>query len=198
MDLVKHWVNIPEITFVSNFLEQPLFIEAFAELARPYMQQTDFDHFVFSYHGIPERQIRSAAVDNYCRLNEKCCASYHAKNQFCYRAQCFQTSRLLARVLDIPAEKYTVSFQSRLGKDPWIKPYTDVIIAEFPAAGIKKVLAFSPSFIADCLETTIEVGEEFRHIFLEAGGEHWQLVESLNDSPTWVKCLKEIVISKTG
>jgi ferrochelatase len=100
--------------------------------------------------------------------------------------------------LDIPAEKYTVSFQSRLGKDPWIKPYTDVIIAEFPAAGIKNVLAFSPSFIADCLETTIEVGEEFKHIFLEAGGEHWQLVESLNDSPTWVKCLKEIVISKTG
>lgn len=197
MDLVKNWVSIPEIIFVSNFLEQPLFIEAFAQLARPYMQQTDFDHFVFSYHGIPERQIRAAAVDNYCRLNEKCCASYHSKNQFCYRAQCFQTSRLLASALDIPVQNYTVSFQSRLGKDPWIKPYTDQVIREFPAAGIKKVLAFSPSFIADCLETTIEGGVEFRDIFLEAGGEHWQLVESLNDSPTWVRCLKEMVISRS-
>lgn len=197
MELIQRWVTIPEITFISNFLEEPLFIEAFAQLARPYMQQHDFDHFVFSYHGIPERQIRSAAVDNYCQLNEKCCASYHAKNKFCYRAQCFQTSRLLAKALDIPSEKYTISFQSRLGKDPWIKPYTDFIIKDFPARGIKKVLAFSPSFIADCLETTIEVGEEFNDIFLEAGGEHWQLVESLNVSPTWVRCLKEMVVRRS-
>jgi ferrochelatase len=96
--------------------------------------------------------------------------------------------------LEIPEEKYTVSFQSRLGKNPWIKPYTDIIIRDFPKSGIKKVLAFSPSFIADCLETTIEVGEEFRDIFIEAGGEHWQLVESLNDSEGWVECLKTMVL----
>ena len=194
MEIVEDWINIPDLVFVSNFLEEPLFIRAFAELAKPYMQQQQYDHFVFSYHGIPERQIKAAAVDNYCRLNQKCCSSYHAKNRFCYRAQCFQTSRLLAEALGIESDQYTVSFQSRLGKNPWIKPYTDEIIAELPAAGLKKVLAFSPSFIADCLETTIEVGEEFRDIFLEAGGEQWQLVESLNDSPIWVDCLRNIVL----
>ncbi len=194
MELIKHWINIPEMVFVSSFVQEPLFIEAFAQLARPYMEKHDFDHFVFSYHGIPERQIKAASVDNYCKLNDKCCSSYHKKNHLCYRAQCFQTSRLLAKALDIPPEKYTVSFQSRLGKSPWVQPYTDIIIKDFPKNGIKKVLAFSPSFIADCLETTIEVGDEFREIFLEAGGAHWQLVESLNDSKTWVSCLKEMVL----
>ncbi|GJM29602.1 MAG: ferrochelatase [Cyclobacteriaceae bacterium] len=194
MELVSKWTNIPQMVFISNFLEEPEFIEAFAKRARPYMLKQNFDHFVFSYHGIPERQIKAAAVNNYCQINQKCCARYHTSNQYCYRAQCYQTSRLLARSLDIPEQNYTVSFQSRLGKDPWIKPYTDVIIRDFPKSGIKRVLAFSPSFIADCLETTIEVGVEFRDIFLEAGGTHWQLVESLNDSETWVQCLKTMVL----
>ena len=194
MELVKNWLNVPELVFIPNFLNEPLFIEAFANNAQRHMDKEEYDHFVFSYHGIPQRQIRRAAVDNYCQLNAKCCSVYHSKNQFCYRAQCFQTSRLLADKLGIPDEKYTVSFQSRLGKDPWVLPYTDEIIKELPAAGAKKVLAFSPSFIADCLETTIEVGDEFEEIFLESGGEHWQLVESLNDSETWVQCLREMVM----
>ncbi len=194
MEIVSRWSTVPEISFVSNFLNEPLFIQAFAELARPYMEKVAFDHFLFSYHGIPERQIVASAIDNYCQLNSSCCSVYHHKNQLCYRAQCYQTSRLLAQELNISQENYTVSFQSRLGKTPWIKPYTDQIIKDFPVSGKKKVLAFSPSFIADCLETTIEVGEEFRDIFLEAGGEHWQLVESLNDSKTWVQCLKTIVL----
>ncbi len=193
MEIVGRWQAIPDIDFIANFVEEPLFIKAFAERARPYMEQTSFDHFVFSYHGIPERQIRKASCDNYCKLNESCCSVYHQKNRLCYRAQCYLTSRLLAKELGIEEEQYTVAFQSRLGRDPWIKPYTDEIITDFPAQGIKKVLAFSPSFIADCLETTIEVGDEFQEIFLEAGGEHWQLVESLNDSSTWVSCLKTMV-----
>jgi ferrochelatase len=194
MEIVGHWPTLPDIDFISNFLNEPLFIEAFAELARPYMNNTSFDHFVFSYHGVPERQIKASSIDNYCQINERCCATYHLKNRYCYRAQCFQTSRLLAEALQIPEEKYTVAFQSRLGKNPWIKPYTDQVIQEFPNKKIKKVLAFSPSFIADCLETTIEVGDEFSEIFLEAGGAQWQLVESLNDSPTWVECLKTLVL----
>ena len=133
-------------------------------------------------------------MDNYCKLSEKCCSVYHKKNQFCYRAQCFETSRQLAKALDIPEDKYVVSFQSRLGKTPWIRPYTDDIVRELPGQGKKKVLAFSPAFIADCLETTIEVGEEFKEIFITSGGEEWQLVESLNDSPTWVECLHQMVL----
>ncbi len=196
MELVGKWQAIPDIEFVTNFVQEPLFIEAFAERARPLMAAHQYDHFVFSYHGIPERQIKKASCDNYCQLSEKCCSVYHSKNHLCYRAQCFLTSRLLAAALDIPKEKYTVAFQSRLGRDPWIKPYTDEIIKDFPSQGLKRVLAFSPSFIADCLETTVEVGDEFKEIFEEAGGEHWDLVDSLNDSATWIRCLHEMVIKR--
>lgn len=194
MEIVRKWEVIPTMRFISKFVEEPLFISAFADIARKYMDKVDFDHFVFSYHGLPERQIKKASVDNYCQLSDKCCATYHSKNRYCYRAQCYLTSRLLAEALGIPKEKYSVSFQSRLGKTPWIKPYTDEIITGFPGEGKKKVLAFSPSFIADCLETTVEVGDEFKEIFLNAGGEHWQLVESLNVHPLWVACLKNMVL----
>lgn len=194
MELVEDWEVIPHLKFISNFVEEPLFIEAFAEIAKKYMDKVAYDHFVFSYHGLPERQIRKASVDNYCRLSDKCCSVYNKKNQYCYRAQCFLTTRLLAEALGIPEDKYEVSFQSRLGKSPWIKPYTDDLIKELPAQGKKKVLAFSPSFIADCLETTVEVGDEFKEIFMEAGGEEWQLVESLNTSDLWIDCLHQMVL----
>lgn len=193
MDLVKEWQVIPSLEFISNFIEEELFIKAFAEIARKYMEETEFDHFIFSYHGLPERQIKKASVDNYCQLNDKCCSVYHKKNYYCYRAQCYQTSRLLAKALNIPEEKYSVAFQSRLGKDPWVQPYTDLIIPELPKQGKTKVLAFSPSFVADCLETVIEVGSEFKEIFEKAGGQHWQLVESLNVHPLWVECLANMI-----
>jgi protoporphyrin/coproporphyrin ferrochelatase len=198
MDIIKDWEVIPTISFISNFVEEDLFIKTFADIARKYMDKTKFDHFVFSYHGLPERQIKSSSVDNYCQLNDTCCSTYHSKNRYCYRAQCFLTSRLLAKELGISQENYSVSFQSRLGKNPWVKPYTDEIIKDLPKKGKTKVLAFSPSFVADCLETTIEVGQEFKHIFEEAGGEHWQLVESLNVHPMWVQCLKEMVLRNNG
>lgn len=193
MEIAATWEVIPNLQFISQFVEEPLFIQAFAENARKYMDAVDYDYFVFSYHGLPERQIRKAAVDNYCQLSDKCCANYNKKNQYCYRAQCFHTTRLLADALGIPEDKYVVSFQSRLGKDPWIRPYTDDLIKDLPAKGYKKVLAFSPAFIADCLETTVEVGDEFKEIFIEAGGEEWQLVESLNTSDTWIECLYQMV-----
>jgi len=196
MEIVKNWQVIPAMEYVSQFLEEELFIKAFAHNAKKYMQETKFDHFIFSYHGLPERQIRKGSVSGYCQLNNKCCSTYHQKNRFCYRAQCFKTSRLLAEKLNIPENQYTVCFQSRLGNDPWIKPFTDEVIKELPAQGKKNVLAFSPSFVADCLETTIEVGEEFNDIFKEAGGENWRLVESLNDHPIWIDCLKKMVLDR--
>jgi len=194
LEITRDWPIIPEIVFIRNFLENPGFLEAFEERGRKYIEQTDFEHFIFSYHGLPERHIRKGSVDNYCQLNEACCNTYHSKNKFCYRAQCFKTSRLLADRLNIPKEKYIVSFQSRLGKDPWIQPYTDNVIKELANRGVKKVLAFSPSFVADCLETTIEVGEEFKEIFKKEGGEVWQLVESLNDHPIWIRSLRDLVV----
>ena len=194
MDIVSGWEVTPQIHFVSNFFDEPLFIKAFAELGRKYMAAENYDHFIFTYHGLPERQIKKASFQNYCQLSDKCCSKYHSKNKYCYRAQCYETTRLLAEELNIPADKYTVCFQSRLGKTPWIKPYTDEVIKELAEKGVKKALAFSPSFIADCLETTIEGGVEYRDLFKKHGGERWQLVESLNVSPTWVQCLKEMVL----
>jgi ferrochelatase len=192
MDEVKGWPIFPEIRFVSSFLSHPKFIEAFVTLGKKYMAAERYDHYLFSYHGLPERQIRKGDCTNTC-LQGNCCATLHAMNQHCYRAQCFETTRLLTRELGIPEAQYTVSFQSRLGRTPWIKPYTDEIIKELTAKGIKRVLAFSPSFVADCLETSIEIGVEYNELFEANGGQHWQLVESLNESPLWVETLVELV-----
>jgi ferrochelatase len=192
METVKDWEVIPEIKFINRFLDHPKFVKGFVDLGKKYMEQHDYDHFVFSYHGVPERQITKGDVANVCQFGS-CCDTLTAKNQHCYRAQCFETTRLLVKGLGIPEGKYTVSFQSRLGKTPWVKPYTDEIIPELAKKGVKSVLAFSPAFVADCLETTIEVGEEYKELFEKEGGQHWQLVESLNDSDIWVDALKDMI-----
>jgi len=193
MNALKGWEVVPEIKMISQFFDHPLFIKAFAQIGQKYMTQS-FDHYLFSYHGLPEHQILKSSCDNYCRLGD-CCSVHISKNQYCYRAQCFETTRLLVKELGIKKENYTICFQSRLGKTPWIKPYTDEIIKQLARQGVKKVLTFSPAFVADCLETTIEIGVEYKNLFLENGGEYWQLVESLNVHPTWVECLKQLVLS---
>ncbi|HTF81320.1 MAG TPA: ferrochelatase [Cytophagales bacterium] len=188
---------LPEMHIVSNFPANTLFINAFAEIGKKYMEQDTYDHYLFTYHGLPERQILKGSCNNHCKLGS-CCEAYTDYNQYCYRAQCYETSRHLAKALGISRTQYTVSFQSRLGKTPWIKPYTDEVIKTFSSQGIKKVLAFSPSFVADCLETTVEIGETYRDMFLELGGEKWTLVESLNDHPMWVECLKDMVLKNSA
>ena len=203
MKVVSKWQIIPEINFIHSYFDHPLFIKAFEERGQKYMNEEKYDHYIFSYHGLPERQIRKGDSTGNCLKAAKenpelageanCCATLHQGNRSCYRAQCFATTRLLAEALQIPEEDYTVCFQSRLGNDPWIKPYTEDLIKELVKNGKKRVLAFSPAFVADCLETTIEIGEEYKEVFEEEGGEHWQLVESLNDSSIWVEALKVLV-----
>lgn len=193
MEIVQQWQIIPQLNFISTFVEEPGFYKTFAGLGQKYLDKHHYDHVLFSFHGLPERQIRKGSVDNYCKLGG-CCNVYHDKNRFCYRAQCFQTARLIANEMNLPEEKYTVTFQSRLGNDPWIKPYTDDVLKDLAKDGKKSVLAFSPAFVSDCLETTIEVGEEFKEEFEEAGGERWDLVESLNDNKDWVQTLKTLVM----
>ena len=192
MEITKDWQIIPEIKFTSQFLEEDKFLQVIVNNGKKWMAKTDYDHFVFSYHGLPERQILKGSVGKQCQLGT-CCHQFHDRNRYCYRAQCYQTTRLLAGKLGIPEEKYTVCFQSRLGRDPWIKPYTDHVLEELPASGKKKVLAFSPAFVSDCLETTVEVGETYKEDFIKAGGEQWDLVESLNDDPLWIECLADLV-----
>jgi protoporphyrin/coproporphyrin ferrochelatase len=194
MDILKTWQVMPALRFVNRFLEHPKFIQGVVERGRAKMNAHDYDHYIFSYHGLPERQIRKGdPTKQVCQLGD-CCNSLHAMNQHCYRAQCFETTRRLVAELGIPEGKYTTCFQSRLGRDPWIKPYTEDLVKSMPKAGLKRVLAFSPAFVSDCLETTIEVGEEYKELFEENGGEHWELVDSLNDSPLWVETVVDLVL----
>lgn len=190
MEITKNWQAFPDLHITGSFHNHELFIKAFAEKGRNYHPE-NYDHILFSFHGLPERQITKSVPQNNC-LSENCCDTLHAKNQFCYCAQCFDTARLIAAELNIPKEKYTVCFQSRLGKTPWIKPYSDNVIDELAQKGIKNILAFSPAFVADCLETIYEIGVEYNDIFKSKGGEKITLVESLNDSDLFVDCLVEL------
>ena len=195
MEIIKNWQAIPELKFIGNFFDHPTFIKAFAEIGKKYLQEAQYDHILFSYHGLPERQILKTDHTSTC-LQGDCCSILSSANRSCYRAQCYETTRLIAKELNIPENGYTVSFQSRLGENPWIKPYTDFKIVELAKKSHKKILTFSPSFIADCLETTIEIGEEYKELFEANGGELWQLVESLNVNQTWVQALKELVLGE--
>jgi len=180
------WQCIPEFRISGPFYDQAFFLQPIAERLKSAWQSRDYDQVLFSYHGLPERQIRKGDAVGCC-LKENCCGSIHKDNFLCYRAQCFETSRLIAQLVGLSPENYTTAFQSRLGRDPWIKPYTDDQIKAWPGKGIKKVLALSPSFVADCLETTEEIGEEYREVFLHAGGEKWDLLPCLNDDEAWAK-----------
>ncbi|MCS6968021.1 MAG: ferrochelatase [Cytophagales bacterium] len=197
MRCLSKWEQIPQITFIDTYANNQKMISVYAELGRKYLQEHQFDHVIFSYHGLPERQLRKADPYQRCIIDKHCCDTYYEVNRLCYRAQCFHTSRLLAQALDLTPDQYTTSFQSRLGTDPWIRPYTDETIKKLVAEGKKRVLAFSPSFVADCLETTVEIGKEYKKLFEEAGGEHWQMVESLNNHPRWVETLKDIVLANS-
>lgn len=194
MEIVKDWQIIPDIKFTSQFFEEELFLDTIVDNAKRLMATTDYDHFLFSYHGIPERQITKGAIKNYCQFGE-CCNSLNENNRYCYRAQCFETTKLLVKKLGLKDGSYSDSFQSRLGKTPWIQPYTDEVLVDLANKGVKKVLAFSPAFISDCLETTVEVGETYQEDFKEAGGEQWDLVPSLNAEDKWVQCLKDMAES---
>ncbi len=193
MDLVGKWQTTPPISFINSFHDNELMIQTFAENAEKHQPET-FDHILFSFHGLPQRQlIKCDHTASYCLKKEGCCDSLIDTNKFCYSAQSYHTAQLIAAKLNIPKEKYTVCFQSRLGSDPWVQPYTSQVVAQLAKEGKKRLLVFCPAFVADCLETIYEVTEEYGAEFKSLGGEHVQLVESLNDSPTWIDALEKMV-----
>lgn len=192
MELVGKWPTIPNISFVNSFHDNQLMIEVFAENARKHNPES-FDHVLFSFHGLPERQLlKCDHTGNYCLKNADCCQTLNDTNKFCYSAQGHDTARLLAKELGIARENYTVCFQSRLGKEPWVQPYTTDVLKRLAQEGKKRLLVFSPAFVADCLETLYEITVEYHEEFRELGGEHVQLVESLNDHPKFVEALVAI------
>jgi ferrochelatase len=192
MNVMKNWWVIPELKFVSQYYAHPNFIDAFVERGKQY-KISDYDHVIFSFHGLPERQVDKVYEEGHCS-DHHCEDGITEENKFCYKATCYETTRLLAAKLSIPKEKYTVSFQSRLDKK-WLKPFSDEVVRDCAKKGMKKILVFSPAFTADCLETLIEIGDEYQEIFHNHGGEKVQLVESLNDHPLWIKCMKDLVLN---
>jgi ferrochelatase len=194
MDLISKWWVIPELKIISQFYENEDYLNSVVSIGKKY-NLSEYDHILFSYHGLPVRQVDKVYFDGKPCSDHNCENELNDSNRFCYKAACYATTRMLADRLNIPNEKYTVSFQSRLDKK-WLEPFSDKVIAELARKGTKKLLVFSPAFVADCLETTIEVGVEYLQIFKTNGGEHLQLVESLNDSPVWVDALRKMVLSQ--
>jgi len=195
MELVSKWATVPPVSFVNSFHDNDLMIETFAGNARKYNPET-YDHVLFSFHGLPERQLlKCDHTGHYCLKQENCCDSLNDINKFCYSAQGHDTARLIARKLNISRENYTVCFQSRLGKEPWVQPYTTDVLKKLAAEGKKRLLVFSPAFVADCLETLYEITVEYHEEFKKLGGEHVQLVESLNDDPRFIDALAEMAAS---
>ncbi|MEO6883147.1 MAG: ferrochelatase [Bacteroidia bacterium] len=193
LEILQKWEVKPSLKIISKFYDQPDFIDAWVEVAKKYFLN-DYDYFLFSYHGLPERHIQKAAAhygNNTC-LTENCCDKITNNNAYCYRAACYETTRQLVKKLNLPEGKYSTSFQSRLD-DKWLKPYSDKVIEEKAKQGVKKMLVFSPAFVADCLETLYEIGSEYDAIFRKHGGEKIQLVNSLNSHVAWIEAIKKIV-----
>jgi protoporphyrin/coproporphyrin ferrochelatase len=175
-----------KLVTVKPYYKEPLYINALAESIKPYLQP-EYDKILFSYHGVPERHIYKGDITGcHCLKTGDCCTTPSPAHEFCYRHQCFVTTGLVVNELGIPKEKAEQTFQSRLGRDPWLKPYTAQRLAELPKEGVKKLLVVCPAFVSDCLETLEEIAEEGKHIFLEAGGESFTMIPCLNVHPLWV------------
>ena len=193
--IINKWWVIPEVSIIGQFYDNAQYIQCILNRASSF-NISDYDHIIFSYHGIPERHVEKVYLDGKLCTDHSCEDEINASNTHCYKATCYATTRLLVDALNIPKEKFSTCFQSRLGKDPWLTPYTDHVVEKLGKDGMKKILVFSPAFVADCLETTIEIGEEYLELFKENGGEQLQLVPSLNDNDDWAQSLHNIIKEK--
>lgn len=171
------------------FYDHPLYIEALVESARESLKW-DYDHLLFSYHGLPERHMRKAdPTGTHCYSRPDCCFVDSPAHATCYRAQVYKTTAAFVKKAGIPEGKYSVTFQSRLGRDPWIKPYTDIEIENLARRGVKKLLVICPAFVSDCLETLEEIGMRGRDSFIAAGGAELRQIPCMNDHAKWIEAL---------
>ncbi len=187
----ESWDLMP-LSVVPAFYDDPLYVDAFAEVAAPVLRESRADHVLFSYHGVPERQIQKSDPNGpgvHCLASATCCDSIGPVNHRCYRAQCFATTRALVKRLGLSEDGHSISFQSRLGRTPWIRPYTDEVLKGLAERGVKRLAVTVPSFVADCLETLEEIAMRGKEDFVAAGGEDLILVPSLNSHEHWVRCV---------
>ena len=192
-EITSKWLTIPDLSYIHHFYDNDKFIDAFAAQGHKH-NFDDYDHVLFSYHGLPARHLKNGDITGkHCLQKNDCCAKITEINQHCYKAQCYETTRLITEKLNLQKDKFTVTFQSRLGKEVWLEPYTVAVIPELAKAGKKKLLIFSPAFVADCLETLYEIRTEYLELFKEHGGESITLVESLNSEDRWVEAVVDLV-----
>lgn len=191
MEIISKWWVIPEVKIVSQFWSNEGYIDSIVERAKEFDLKS-YDHVLFSYHGLPERQVDKVYEGTDLCGDQPCETEVNEKNKFCYKATSYATTRLIAEKLGIPESNYTVCFQSRLDKK-WLTPFSDKVVEEWGKKGAKKLLVFSPAFVADCLETIVEIGTEYQEIFEENGGDKVQLVPSSNDHPRFIDCLVSLI-----
>lgn len=188
--------NVPDVVTVGSFYDDSGFVEAVVGTTRPHLEDFEPDHVLFSYHGLPEKQIRkSDPTGEWCLESETCCDRIVEANRFCYRAQAFATTRAVAAGLGLAESTHTTTFQSRLAGQKWIEPYTDAVLPRLHAAGVRRLAVLTPSFTADCLETLEEIGIRGRAQWEGLGGEDFLLVPCLNARATWADAVAELVRS---
>jgi ferrochelatase len=181
----KHFTNM-KFSSVPAFYNKPDYIKNLSDSIQKHLNGFDYDHLLFSYHGLPERHIRKTDVTkSHCKIDGSCCNTPSPAHEFCYRHQCYETTKLVVKALGIPEGKYSQTFQSRLAGDKWLEPYTDVEVNKMPEKGIKNLAVVTPAFVADCLETLEEIAMEANHQFKEHGGENFLAVPCLNDGDEW-------------
>lgn len=182
-----------KLTTIEPYYNNEEYIHALSESIKPYLQP-GFDKLLFSYHGVPERHILKGDITgNHCLKSPDCCVVDSPAHKYCYRHQCFRTTALVINELQIPTDKFELSFQSRLGRDKWLSPYTAQRLSELPKEGVKKLLVACPAFVSDCLETLEEIAEQGKELFLHAGGESFTMIPCLNTHPLWVNAIAKWV-----
>lgn len=189
-ELQKKYFPSMNITVIPPFYNRPDYINVLSKSIAEKLDNLDYEHLLFSYHGVPERHIRKSDITkSHCKMDEKCCITASPAHQYCYKHQCLETTRLVGEKLGLTEGTFSSSFQSRLGFDPWLKPYTDRTIEKFGIDGIKKMAIVTPAFVSDCLETLEEIAMEGQEIFEEVGGNEFTFIPCLNDREDWVKTL---------
>ena len=186
LNIITQQETIPSLVVISHFYQYQTYIQAQGELIREHLKP--HHHLLFSYHGIPERQIEKAGCTKPC--SRECPVQESPR---CYKAQCYQTTQLIATHLNLASEQYSTSFQSRLGKTPWIKPYTDELLINLAAQGVKNITITCPSFVTDCLETLEEIGLRAKEQWLHLGGQEFNLIPSMNNHESFIKAIREII-----
>ncbi|MCF8274541.1 MAG: ferrochelatase [Flavobacteriaceae bacterium] len=185
----QHFPNL-KIESLPAFYNDSDYIEVLSNSIKSHLEGKNYEHLLFSYHGVPERHIRKSDVTkSHCKIDGSCCITPSKAHEFCYRHQCFEVTRLVGEKLKLKEGTFSTSFQSRLGFDPWLQPYTDRTIERLGKQGIKNMAIVTPAFVSDCLETLEEIAMEGQEIFHEMGGNEFTTIPCLNDDTSWVALL---------